>query len=185
MINKSLTIKRIVVLLFICFLLIGHAYPQVYSALPATSVISTKVVRLKYKGQTDSLRIPVVSAFYPELKEALSETKIFDGQTLAKLKLDYQKCGCNITGLDYEVTFVNKDVISVILRYETMGAYPDNYETWLTLDMHTGKPYPITKEITPAGMAWALNNYKILMKKELLRIRRSKVKKKTRKRLMS
>jgi hypothetical protein len=73
---------------------------------------------------------------------------------------DYSDCSCGITGLDYEVAFESKDVISIKLDYETMGAYPDTDEKWLTLNVNSGKLYPISNEITPEGMKWLFKNYK-------------------------
>lgn len=158
-------------LLFVFLIFIGvNCCAQVKSTNATTSIITTKVIELhchKFK-QTATLKIPVVSAAYPKLKAALCDTTLFFGSTLDSVAKNFTGEGFGITSFDYEITFLNKDVVSIILSYETMGAYPDNSQTWLTLNIHTGKPYPITNEITPSGMRWAFNSYKRLMRNRIL-----------------
>ena len=45
-----------------------------------------------------------------------------------------------------------------------MGAYPDENQRWLTLNIHTGKVYSIANEINPTGLKWVFDNYKALLK---------------------
>ncbi len=149
-------------------LLVNYCYGQKISTADYSKIITTKKVMLTRQGsEPDSLMIPVVSANYPELRRALSDTNLFLGDKLDAVVKRYQADGSGITSFNYAVTFVNKDVISLELYYETMGAYPDNSQEWLTLNIHTGSAYPLSKEISPAGLDWIYTNYKALLKKRL------------------
>ena len=133
-----------------------------------SSIITTKKIILKYQDNAvDSLMIPVVSDKYPELKKALCDTNLFFDDKLDTVIKRYQTTGTGITYFNYEVTFVNKDIISLKLYYETMGTYPDDAHQWLTLNIHTGASYPIGKEINPAGLTWIFTTYKELLKKRI------------------
>jgi hypothetical protein len=139
------------------------------------SIISTKVIVLKYRhtdsssmpDHNDTLKIPVVSDKYPELKEALSFKKIVDADGPDSLLKNYANCGCGLTGMDYEVTFESKDIISLRIYGETMGAYPDSYTQWLTLNVHTGKAYTIDQELDRLALKWIYNSYIKLMNKRI------------------
>src|SRR5215216_4801904 len=133
---------------------INMLVPRVYAQRRQPAIISTKIVLLKYQSQTDTLRLPVVNNKYPALKKAMSYQNLFDGDNLDSVVANYKNCGCGITGSDYEVTYQDAGIISIELFFETMGAYPDSYQRWHTLDIHTGKAYPIEKELNPAGLSW-------------------------------
>jgi len=152
-------IKWILIILFNIFIA-HYGYAQ--------SIISTKTVVLKYQDRTDTLNIPVASARYPALKEGLSYKLIFDGDDLPAIIANYDTCGCGTTGLDYKVTFENKDIVSIQLTFETMGAYPDSYDKWLTLNIHTGKAYPISNEINAMGLKWIFSNYKAILNRRII-----------------
>lgn len=130
-------------------------------------IISTQSVGMSYGDQSDTLRLPLVSDKYPELKKTLSYERIFDGKSLADVVKNYSTCGCGITELNYFVPFENKDVISIELYYETMGAYPDSEEQWLTFNIHTGQLYPLSNEINEAGMKWLLEHFKTTLRKRI------------------
>ncbi len=130
-------------------------------------IITPKVVVIKYKGQSDTLRMPNVSFLYPQLKYAL-EKQMFNGDTFDQTIKKYKRCGCGITGCDYYITFQNSNIISIVLSFETIGAYPDHCEKWLNFNIHTGNIYSLHNEITSNGLNWALDNYKISMKKQIL-----------------
>ena len=153
----------LIILINFCWI-INYSYAQ---KILIQHIVSTQTVVLRYQTQTDTLRIPIVSDKYPELKKALSGKNIFDGDDLATVIKNYGSCGCGITGLDYDVTFDSKGVISVILYYNTMAAYPDSYQRWITLDIKTGQVYPITKEINARGLKWIFDSYKITLRKRI------------------
>lgn len=142
--------------------------PRVYAQQRHPAIISTKIVRLKYQSQTDTLRLPVVNSSYPALKKALSYQNLFDGDDLDTVVANYKNCGCGITWSDYEVAYLGADIISIKLFFETTGAYPDSYRRWHTLDIHTGKAYPIEKELIPAGLTWLYENYKHILKQRII-----------------
>ena len=147
------------------FFLFSFSYAQGIKPSDYSSIITTKKIILKYQDNAaDSLLIPMVSDKYPELKKALCDTNLFFGDKLDTVIKPYNTDGTGITSFNYEVTFVNKDVISLKLHYETKGIYPDNAHQWLTLNIHTGASYPISKEISPAGLTWIFTNYKELLK---------------------
>jgi hypothetical protein len=159
---KPFFISVIILLLFNC----GYAQKKI--APDYSYIITTKKVILKYQdNQPDSLLIPIVSDKYPELKKALCDTNLFFGDRLDSIIHRYKTNGTGITFFNYAVTFVNKDVISIELYYETMGAYPDHSQQWLTLNIHTGAIYTINNEINPAGLDWVYTTYKKLLKKRI------------------
>jgi hypothetical protein len=140
----------------------GHAQGKA-----AQHIISTQSVPLNYQDKSDTMRLPVVSDKYPELKKALSYERIFDGRSLEEIVKNYSTCGCGITAVNYAVTFESNDVISIEFYYETMGAYPDSEEQWLTLNIHTGQFYPVSNEINAAGMSWLFEHFKTTLKQRV------------------
>lgn len=139
--------------------------------LKISHIIHPKKVYMKTPGNRDkdSLIIPIVSDKYPALGKALSEDSLFNGAKLDSIIKEYQEDGHGITSLSYKVTYLDKHIISIILNYETMGAYPDSYQTWLTLNIHTGKPYPLSNEVTSAGLNYIFTKYKQALNKQLIR----------------
>jgi len=157
-----------ILLLIIALLLFNFGNAQKKAAPDYSDIITTKKVMLKYQdNEADSLMIPVVSDKYPELKKALCDTNLFFGDKLDSVVHRYQTTGTGITSFNYYVTFANKDVISIELYYETMGAHPDEEQHWLTLNIHTGAVYDINNEIDPIGIEWIYNTYKQLLKKRI------------------
>ena len=134
---------------------------------PQKSVISKKIAVLKYKDHLDTLELPVVSDKYPALQKALSYKNIFFGDDLADLVKNYADCECGITSFGYEVTFESKDVISIKIYAETVAAYPDDSEEWFTLNIATGEPYPISREINAKGLKWLFDGYKAELRKRI------------------
>jgi hypothetical protein len=159
-------------LLFVSALLLvfSYSYAQKITRLDYSNIITAKKIMLKYQDNADdSLMIPIVSDKYPELKNALCDTNLFFGNKLDTVIKRYQTDGSGITSFYYGVTFVNKDIISLRLYYETMGAYPDNFQELRTLNIHTGAVYPISKEINPKGLEWIYSTYKELLKQRILK----------------
>jgi len=151
-----------------CLLLITFCLASLFcraqGGKPNNKIITgTKIVYLNYKDQKDSLHVPVVSDQYPALKEALSDKNIFNGDKTEELAAKYSGCGCGIISLYYDVAFANDNVISIVLYYDTMGDHPDSYQEWFTLDVHTGKPYSLTNELTDTGA----DHFAVLYKKKL------------------
>ncbi|MBW4889677.1 hypothetical protein KXQ82_08115 [Mucilaginibacter sp. HMF5004] len=164
---KSLFNKRLNILLFISLVFSINCFAQDKPRRVVAGIISSKTVALAYKGQIDTLVIPIASSAYPQLQKALSEDELF-GESVSELVKEYRKCGCGITSLNYDITFLNKDILSITLNYESMGAHPDQYTKYIVLNIHTGKPYLLSDQLTPGGLTWALGNYKALMKKRIL-----------------
>ena len=148
-------------------LTLQYGFAQKKAVTDYSKIITTKKIILKYQDQTDSLMIPVVSDKYPELKNALCDTSLFFGERLDSVVNRYQTSGTGTTAFNYFITYINKDVVSLRLYYETMGAYPDQQTQSLTLNIHTGKAYAINKEISAAGLKWAYTNYKKVLKKRI------------------
>jgi hypothetical protein len=133
--------------------------------LPQKSIISPKTVVLRHESQTDTLTIPVVSNEYPELQKVLSYKAIFDGDDLADVEKKYESCSCGITGLNYDITFENKGIISIILYFYRSGV--ENIPQFLNLNISTGKVYDIADEINPDGLKWIVNTYKTTLRKRI------------------
>jgi hypothetical protein len=144
------------------------SYAQVKKIPDYSNIITTKKIILKYQDdQADSLMIPVVSDKYPELKKALCDTNLFFGDNLDTIIRRYQREKRGHIFFSYNVSFVNKDVISLKTYYEMTGDDADGAQQWLTLNIHTGKPYSIDKEISPDGLKWLYASYKELLKKRI------------------
>jgi len=131
-------------------------------------IITTKRIVVKNeKLTTDDSSvyfIPVVSDKYPELKKTLSDTSLFDGKTIDTVVNEYKTEGIGTSFFSYGIAYADKNIISLQLYYETMGAQPDNSQRWLTLNIHTGKIYSIANEIDSTGLKWIFTNYKALIK---------------------
>jgi hypothetical protein len=139
---------------------------------PRQSTISIKTIPLKYREQADTLRLPIVSEKYPALKKALDYPNLLNGDDVDSVVANYKTCGCGITGSDFEVTYQASGIISIKLFFETMGAYPDSYWQWYTLDIGTGKAHSIQNELTPAGLAWVYKSYKKILKQRIINDKR-------------
>lgn len=142
----------------------------------SSAIISYKTFRLKHDNDAvDSLHIPVVSSKYPKIQKALSDTALLNSQCAKAVVDTFASTGWGITHLDFKVSFENEDIISVILNYEYMGAYPSTYTKWLNLDKHTGKPYPLLSEITLKGVNEILKSYKLNLKKDIRQERKDQI----------
>ncbi len=130
-------------------------------------IVNSKKVYLNYKGQKDSLFFPVVSEKYQALKEALSPDNLLQGDNLDTVIARYGRCGCGIKALSYSVTFANADIMSLELYYEGMDDHPTSHVEWLTLNVHTGKPYPVDNEINQAGIDYVTARYKKWLKQNI------------------
>jgi hypothetical protein len=159
-------LKGTLIILVSAYFISYQAYSQIRQPLQK-SIISTKIVVLKFETQTDSLKIPVVSDQYPALKKALSYKNIFDGDALTDVIKNYQSCGCGIIRVDYEITFENKEIVSLIIYFDTMAAYPDDYQKFLTFNINTGELYSIKNEINPKGLKWIYDNYKATLNRRI------------------
>jgi hypothetical protein len=148
------------------FLLFSPCYGQKKTPDYSYIVTSKKVV-MRHHNETAVLTIPVASAKYPALRKALCDTCLFFGDSLEDVINDYRLEGSGITSLSYELTFVNKNIISLKLYYETMGAYPSESQRWLTLNTHTGQHYALKDEIIPKGLNWVLTKYKTILRKRI------------------
>jgi len=153
-------------------LLVCKGYPQ--TTIPK-SIVSTKTVILSYKhndsssleDHTDTLNIPTVPDSYPGLKKALSFEHIGDEDGLTAAISNYAACSCGITHMDYEVVFESKDILSIEIFTETIGAYPSSNKLGLTLNIHTGSAYPLSNEISESGRNWIFSTYKRLLEKRI------------------
>ncbi|QHS55376.1 hypothetical protein GWR56_07420 [Mucilaginibacter sp. 14171R-50] len=152
--------KTILSTLLIAVLGIGYSNAQ---TVMSRKTVTTKVVPLKYKDQTDTLYLPQIADRLPQLQKALSEKELLTGETLQDVINEYTECGCGITSLQYEVTCLYSDLISIKLTYETMGAYPSTNQRWLTLNPNTGKAIPLSKIITPRGLQFIKAEYKKIL----------------------
>jgi hypothetical protein len=131
------------------------------------SIISEKIVVLKYHDHLDTLEVPVVSDKYPALQKTLSYKNIFNGDDLSEVIKNYADCECGITSLGYQVPFESKDILSIKIYIETTAAYPDDNEEWFTLNVTTGETYPLGKEINAKGLKWLFDNYKAELNKRI------------------
>ena len=158
--------KNVLLLVGFAFIF-QYGFAQQKSITDYRNILTTKKIVIKYQAQTDSLMIPVVSDKYPGLKKALCDTSLFFGDRLDTVIRRYQNNGTGITSFNYGITYINKDVVSLRLYYETMGAYPDEEKQSLTLDIHNGKAHPLSSEINSAGLNWIYTSYKKLLKKRI------------------
>src|ERR1700744_290277 len=153
---------------FFCLIALLLSFTFVYAQKKSSDysyIITAKKVILKNEksGTDDSCVyfVPIVSDKYPELKRALSDTNLFGGETIDTVVKRYKSEGLGNTYFSYEITYADKNIISLQLYYETMGGdHPDESQRWLTLNIPTGKIYSITNEINPAGLKWIFDNYK-------------------------
>jgi len=136
-----------------------------YSAY-SQSIISTKTVKLRYGDQSGVLKIPVVSTKYPVLKKALAK-QLFDPDDLKSTIANYKTCGCGTVGLDYAVMFENTKILSIKLEYETMGAYPDEYQKWLTYNKRNGKLYSLANEINTTRLRYIYKCYRDTLRRRI------------------
>ena len=154
----------------------GFSYAQKISSDHSDIILTKRIAVKNEKFSTDDSAvyiIPVVSGKYPELKKALCDTVLFDGESLDSVTNQYKTEGIGISYFSYDITYATKDIISLQLYYETMGAHPDESQQWLTLDIHSGKPYPLKQEINPAGLKWLFDNYKALIKQRIFEDKQS------------
>jgi hypothetical protein len=126
-------------------------------------IIGTKKVQLNYGNQKDSLLLPVVSADYPALQKALSDTALFAGDKLPDIVENYSQCGCGTTGFSYKVEFSNNTFVSMRLFYEGMGAYSTSYQKWLTLFTVDGKSMPLNLILSDDGINFIFRKYKRIL----------------------
>jgi len=159
-------LKAVLIILAGSFSVTCHAYSQTKPSLQK-SIISEKIAVLKYRDHLDTLEVPVVSDKYPALKKALSYKNIFYGDDLPDVIKNYANCECGITSLGYDVTFESRDILSIKIYIETAAAYPDDSEEWFTLNISTGKPYPLSKEINGKGLSWLFDYYKVELRKRI------------------
>jgi hypothetical protein len=160
-----------ILLLTALSLLFSFSRAQEKTAAAYSDIVTAKKITVKckkYPDKTAVYMIPIVSKKYPELKKALCDTSVFFGDKLDSVIKEFQTEGRGITSFSYDITFLDKDVISLKLHYETIAAYPDESQTWLTLNVHTGKLYPISDELNSNGLKWMFNNYKSLLWKRIL-----------------
>lgn len=156
-----------ILLLIIANFLAEAGYCQAKQARNESAIFAQRII-LKYSkhgdaeiaSHSDTLRIPVAGKKYPALQKALSYENLFLGDGLKTLQDHYADCACGITGLNYEITFENQEVISLKLFYDTEAAYPSSFQQWLTLNKQTGKAYPLSAEIDPNGRRWLFKIYK-------------------------
>ncbi|GAB3909855.1 hypothetical protein [Mucilaginibacter boryungensis] len=138
-------------------------------ALRKSHIIHPKKIYMKYRDNLnpDSLIIPIVSDKYPQLKKTLSEEHLVNDEPIINNVKRFETDGTGITWLDYEIPFESKDILSIHLYYESMGAHPEEYQEWDTYNIHTGKPYPISNEINQTGLNWVFRTYKQQYKKAI------------------
>lgn len=144
--------KRVIYLALFCLVSIA-AFGQ------KPHIIHTKKIQLTHKNQRDSLLMPIASPKYPALQAALCDTCLLFGNTLQEEIEDYAQNGYGITSLTYQISYQDARVISFILDYETMAAHPDAEQHLLTLDINTGKPHDLRKEISAAGIQTLFKRY--------------------------
>jgi hypothetical protein len=158
--------KKLLALLALCLSFIAGQAQQ-KKAVTKEPIITTKTVVLHRAENSygDTLYIPIVSNKYPRLKAALAKESLFSDSSLAENVKRYQDDGSGITSLNYDIPYQDQNIISIHLNYESMNAHPDEWEQWDTFDIHTGKAYPISKEINPAGLKWIYQAYKARYKK--------------------
>lgn len=136
------------------------------------SIITSQKIVVKNdeypNGRPAIYLIPIVSKKYPELRKALSDTILFEGEKLDTVIKEYKEERMGFSSFSYEITFLNKNVISLKLSYEYEGAYSSEFEKWLTLSIHTGKVYPLNKEISQNHLKSIYKNYKFVLRKRIL-----------------
>jgi hypothetical protein len=133
----------------------------------AQKAITTRPVYLRYQDRADTLYLPMVSHDFPELQKALSEREILNGKTIKEVVSEYAECECGLTSLNYDISCFNKDVISINLMYETMGAYPSSGQQWINLYVKTGKPVLLSKILTPKGLSIIKAKYKRILSERI------------------
>jgi hypothetical protein len=133
----------------------------------SNKTITTKIVPLQYKDRTDTLYIPVISDRLPQLKKVLSEKEILNGENLQDVINEYAECGCGITSLNYNVVCFDRDILSINLMYETMGAYPSSGQRWLTLNPSTGKSVLLSKILNSKGLRFVKADYKRIVNRRI------------------
>jgi len=169
-----------VLFLALFFLGIQTIYPQEPTTAKYSYIITPKKIYLRYKHRRpDSLVIPEVSGKYPALKKALSDTNLFNGDTRDSIVNQYKETGSGTISFYYDVFFVNKNVMSLKLYSEGVGAYLSTSQHWRTLNIQTGKPYPINAEINEAGLKWIYMNYMTLLRKRIKEDRAARLTDKT------
>ncbi len=165
-------LKSAFIIILGVLLFIGKAHSQ---SKRHKSIVSTKMVVLTFKhndsssleDHNDTLNIPIVSDKYPGLRKALAFENIGDEDGLDTIKARYAACACGLFDMAYDVPFETKDVLSISIYTEWMGAYPSSGTKGLTLNVHTGEAYPLSNEINAAGRTWIYQTYKKLIKRRI------------------
>lgn len=135
---------------------------------PVAKIINVKNVVMTFKDASrnlqDTLQIPVVADGHPQLQQALNAQSLLGGDAMADVVANYKDCGCGLTSLQTNVCYESVDLVSLILNTTYLGAYPSTSETLKTLEVKTGQPYDIHKELNAEGEKMVLAAYKAGMK---------------------
>lgn len=134
----------------------------------ARVIIGTRTISMSHEGDKETLELPIVSNKYPALKIALGDTVLLYGNTAAKNKKDFEQKGFGVTSLSYKITHQDARVLSIIFYYETMGAHPDTYKTFATYNVVTGKPYPVSAELSKDGLKQIYTRLKDSLKRNAI-----------------
>ena len=89
--------------------------------------------------------------------EKLLETSFND------IRLNYEKCACGHTGLNYKVHYLEDSIMSLEMQSAFLGPYPSFHQQFFNFDTHTGKILPYHRFITPKELPKVLE----ILNKEL------------------
>lgn len=154
--------KHLLTILFSVIIFFASAQKKI-----SPVVSGSRTIEMSFGNDHEELNFPVISDRYPKLQAALCDTCLLLGSSVDSVKKQFETDGSGITNLDYEITFQNSKCISFIFTGQTMGAYPDDYQTYVTYDIATGNVYNLGHELTPAGLQCVFNAYRNAFIKEL------------------
>jgi hypothetical protein len=130
---------------------------------PEAPEITGKTYKALYKSDDMESQafynLPVVSDDYPKLKAALTDQQIL-GESIKEVMDNFKEGGNGTVDADFKVLYATPEVVSLILTTEGMGAYPSTFTEFKTLEVETGKPYQLTREVNAQGIQWMLAAYK-------------------------
>lgn len=141
--------KRIVLL---CVLVLISGLGQAQQKATTRVVIGTRTVKMGQSNEEFILALPIINPKYPKLKAVLNDKALLYDKTAEQTRKSFKAGESGITSFSYEVTHQDAKILSLVLNYETMGAYPSSATTFVTYNVATGKAYSLSAELSKEGL---------------------------------
>jgi hypothetical protein len=105
--------------------------------------VSTRKYILKSKDQEAVMEWPqvegeVTKEALRKMNQAISIDTVC-GESIDAIQKNYSECSCGTVGSGYSVNYNKRDILSLSISVETMGAYPDGYLRSYNFSVKTGE----------------------------------------------